>query len=347
MASRLQSRQETRPVAYKNAVESSLKFNPIHSRRGIMSLTFGRRRGLGNWLFTLLIVALVAMGVWNYHQEIWKRLQAWNMPAAAPILAPAAKAVVPAPVPAAVPVQLVGDKGAKTPEFTAKPVTADPKGDSAKVPSVPDKAKTGQRADSPKAKTTNKSVVATAALPMAIHGQIPTPTELAKRVRESLKKDPSGYARVRGANATPADFLAAMTKAGAKVEGVQALPVYLESLIQREMPQGSITMSRMIYTKHANGTETFRLDTEKGFPREAHKGERGWYDANTGLLTLAGDCTNSPLRPREGPVAPTPAPVISQPAPPPVSATVRPTPPPPPELMPLGKVPEVIGCCTK
>ncbi len=153
---------------------------------------------------------------------------------------------------------------------------------------------------------------ATAYLPMARKGEVSSPKVLAERIRESLTKDANGNVRVRGANTTPVGFLTAVQKAGGAVDGVQALPLYLESLIERDMPSGMLTMSRVKYTRDAAGTEQFVLDVEKGFTREAHQGERGWFDPNTGNFILAGDCGNSPLGLTKGPVA-TPAPVLPPP----------------------------------
>lgn len=149
---------------------------------------------------------------------------------------------------------------------------------------------------------------AKAALPMARKGEITSPKVLAERIRETLKADPTGNKKlVRGANTTPAGFLASVQAAGGTVDGLAALPAYLESLVARDMPSGKFTMSRVIYSV-ASGTEKYQLDIERGFAREAHKGEQGWYDANTGRLILAGDCSNSPLGLVKGPTAPQPAP---------------------------------------
>ena len=151
---------------------------------------------------------------------------------------------------------------------------------------------------------TNAKGTAKAALPMAKKGEISSPKVLAERIREVLKHDPTGNKKlVRGANTTPAGFLASVQAAGGAVSGVSALPMYLESLIERDMPPGKFTMSRVIYSVE-KGTEKYALDIKKGFDREAHKGERGWYDANTGGLILAGDCSNSPLGLVTGPTAP-------------------------------------------
>jgi hypothetical protein len=141
-------------------------------------------------------------------------------------------------------------------------------------------------------------------LPMARKGEgITSPKILAERIRDSLKHSPSGNGMVKGANISPQGFLTAVKKAGGEVEGVHALPQYLESLIERDMPSGTLTMSRVKYSRLKYGLEKFELDVEKGYPREAHKGEKGFYDPNTGYLILAGDCSNSPLMPVKGPVA--------------------------------------------
>jgi hypothetical protein len=165
-----------------------------------------------------------------------------------------------------------------------------------------------------------KATSSVAYLPMARKGEIASPKELAERIRESLRKDATGNGRVLGANITPVGFLTAVKKAGATVDGVGALPAYLDSLIERDMPSGMITMSRVILMRDKKGRETPLLDVEKGFAREAHKGERGHYDANTGYLIMAGDCSNSPLVVTMGPVEPPkPAPLLAvSPAPAPV-----------------------------
>lgn len=184
----------------------------------------------------------------------------------------------------------------------------------------PPEAPSAALAAAPAAKAAKTATPSTAYLPMARKGEIASPKALADRIRESLKKGKTGNGRVLGANITPQGFLAAVKKAGGAVDGVQALPAYLDSLIERDMPSGTITMSRVVYTRDAKGTEKFVLDIDKGHPREAHRGEHGWYDANTGYLILAGDCSNSPLVPTKGPVeapaaaASAPAAPASQPA---------------------------------
>lgn len=157
-------------------------------------------------------------------------------------------------------------------------------------------------------------------LPMARYGEIPNPSVLAVRIRESLAADASGNGLVRGANITPNGFLRAIQKAGGTVTGVTALPTYLENLKEGAMPSGKITMSRVLYTRDSNGKEDYVLDISTGAPRTGHQGERGWYDANTGLLILAGDCSNSPLSPIVNYVPP-PAPVAQQPVLPPQQVT--------------------------
>lgn len=150
-----------------------------------------------------------------------------------------------------------------------------------------------------------KSKVAKAYLPMMARKAegATTPKALAEQIREALKLDATGNRRVRGTNATPTDFLIAVKKSGGTVDGVGALPTYIESLVEGDMPEGKITMSRMVYTRDKNGMEKVTRDVDKGFPREARMGERGWYDANTNLLILAGDCGNTPLTETKGPTA--------------------------------------------
>lgn len=175
-----------------------------------------------------------------------------------------------------------------------------------------------------KPKEAKVATTSTAYLPMARKGEIDNPKMLAARIRESLRKDASGNGQVRGANISPKGFLLAITMAGGGVDGVEALPVYLDSLVEGDMPQGSIAMSRVIETRSSSGVKNTELDIKRGYSREGRSGERGWYDANTGNLIMAGDCSNSPLAQVKGPVTPTskPAPVEAA-KPPPVS-----TPPP-------------------
>jgi hypothetical protein len=60
----------------------------------------------------------------------------------------------------------------------------------------------------------------------------------------------------------------------------------------------------MKISRAKSGTKLYTLDIEKGYARDASSGERGWYDANTNLLILAGDCLNSPLPAKKVPVMP-------------------------------------------
>ncbi|MCF7816143.1 MAG: hypothetical protein K9M10_00780 [Candidatus Pacebacteria bacterium] len=161
-------------------------------------------------------------------------------------------------------------------------------------------------APSPLVQKTSITEPAAARLPLARKGEISSTKVLAKNIREALAKDPSGNKRlVKGTNTTAAGFLASVQAAGGTVNGLEALPVYLESLMARDMPSGKLTMSRVLYSA-GKGVEKYQLDIKNGFTRLAHKGEKGWYDANTGRLILAGDCSNSPLRFTEGPVATVP-----------------------------------------
>lgn len=202
-------------------------------------------------------------------------------------------------------------------------------------------AKVEVKRDPPQAvKLKEKKVVSsasTAYLPMARKGEIDNPKMLAARIRESLKRDSSGNGDVRGANISPKGFLLAITMAGGTLDGVEALPVYLDSLVEGDMPQGSITMSRVVETRSTSGQKKTELDVKKGYAREARMGERGWYDANTGNLILAGDCSNSPLGQVKGPVAPPPKPALV------VAAKPAPVYTPPP-VVAQAPVPAFQGC---
>lgn len=128
-------------------------------------------------------------------------------------------------------------------------------------------------------------------LPMAIKGQIPNPTVFAERIEESLKADPTGGTTIRGANVDPNGVLLAVTVAGGTPGNLEGLAQYVRSLGEDDMPEGVIKLSR---AASANG---HMVDTSEGWAREARAGERGWYDMNTNLLILAGDCSNSPVTP--------------------------------------------------
>lgn len=177
-------------------------------------------------------------------------------------------------------------------------------------------------------------------LPLAKRNEIASPSVLADRIRESLRADPSGNRLVRGANLSPNGFLQSVKMAGATVDGVAALPMYLSTLVEGDMPRGVITMTRVKYSKSADGRETYTLDAVTGYARAGRKGERGWYDANTNQLILAGDCSNSPLAPMAGPIHEHP-PVVTRSLP---AVPVAPIPPASHGLMPLGPIPRVLGC---
>ncbi len=148
--------------------------------------------------------------------------------------------------------------------------------------------------------TIKPSKEAFAWLPMSIREQHPDPTSLATAFEESIRKDPSGKTRIRGTNSTPNDFATAMKIAGTKdgkvpFDGLDGIPAYLRSLGSKAMPDREIRMSRIGWQKDVVGRVSFKLDVKEGFKRKGTKGEYGWYDPNTGLLILAGDCANSPL----------------------------------------------------
>ncbi len=166
--------------------------------------------------------------------------------------------------------------------------------------SVPIRINLLEKPEAKKKKSSSKAM-GVAYLPMARKGEISSPARLAQRIRESLNTNSSGNKIVQGANATPKDFLKAIQNAGGTVDGVGALPEYLESLIERDMPQSELLLSRMKLARAKSGAKMYTLDIEKGYAREASNGERGWYDANTNLLILAGDCLNSPLPTKKEP----------------------------------------------
>jgi hypothetical protein len=134
------------------------------------------------------------------------------------------------------------------------------------------------------------SALAGTFLPMAKKGEVPNPSVLADRIEQSLQSDPLGGAPVKGANINPNGFLDAIQGAGGTVADVRDLPEYLRSLQADTMPSGEVTFSRVEYRPSGNV-----VDLRNGFARSARKGEKGWYDMNTGKLILAGDCSNSPL----------------------------------------------------
>lgn len=132
---------------------------------------------------------------------------------------------------------------------------------------------------------------------MAKKSAISNPSELALRIETSLKKDASGGNMIEGAYTTPRGYLAAMNAAGANVQGVSALPAYLQTLIETEMPTVGVTMSRVAYKRAADCAETYEVDVQKGYTRIAIGKEKAWVDPNTGNMILAENCTNSPLSP--------------------------------------------------
>jgi len=133
------------------------------------------------------------------------------------------------------------------------------------------------------------SVLAQTLLPLAIRGEIPNPTVLAERIQQSLNEDPSGNGGITGANTTPNGFLSAIQLAGGTVDTVQNLPVYLRSLDGRPMPEGVLHMAAAL----PNG----EVDLVNGVRRSGGAGETGWFDANTNEFILAGDCSNTPIKP--------------------------------------------------
>ncbi len=154
-----------------------------------------------------------------------------------------------------------------------------------------------------KKSATKKVSVTSQGLPMVKKGKNLTPTELAARIEESLKKDPSGNGSVRDAYATPNDFFAAIKRADGSVASVQDLPRYLPTLKAGKMPEGTTVMSRM--EKQGKG---YRLDLTGGYGRKAYAGEVGWYEGTK--FILAGGCGNSPLARFEIPL---PAPALPKP----------------------------------
>jgi hypothetical protein len=156
----------------------------------------------------------------------------------------------------------------------------------------------------------NVAIAAQTFLPMAIKGEIPNPTVFAERIEESLETDPTGATTIRGANVDPNGVLTAVRVAGGTVGSLEGLASYLRSLGEGDMPKGTINLSR------AASPVGHMVDTSQGWARGAHPGERGWYDMNTGLLILAGDCSNSPTTPiSRGNAVPQPKVAMAKPRP--------------------------------
>ena len=87
---------------------------------------------------------------------------------------------------------------------------------------------------------------ASAWLPLANAGSIGTPSHLAALVEQSLGLDPSGNGLVSGTNMSPNMYLVSVNRAKHRVSGVGALPVYLRSLIQVDLPRDvSYLMTRV------------------------------------------------------------------------------------------------------
>ena len=126
-------------------------------------------------------------------------------------------------------------------------------------------------------------------LPLSQVGQISTPAVLADRIDESLKKDSSGSSIVRGANATPSQFLMAMGSIDTDVDTYPEMGVYLRSLKTGPMPTGKLHLSEV---DRVDGKPV--LDLKVGTHRYARDGEKGWYDGY-GKFVIAGECMNTAI----------------------------------------------------
>ncbi len=124
-------------------------------------------------------------------------------------------------------------------------------------------------------------------LPLSQPGKILNPTVLADRIDESLKKDSSGSSIVRGANVTPAQFLAAVGSVDMDVDTYPKMGAYLRTLKEGSMPSGVLHLSEI---DMVDGKPV--LDLSAGTHRYARDGEKGWYDEYKKFV-LAGECMNT------------------------------------------------------
>ena len=132
------------------------------------------------------------------------------------------------------------------------------------------------------------SAIANDRLPFVKEGEVPTPTVLADRIEESLKKDPSGGGLVKGANAGPSLFLEGVKYKRPHVDTYPELVAYLRSLTPGPMPGGQIRLSEIDMVK---GKPV--IDLAVGTTRWAKKDESGWYDKEG--FVLAGNCMQMQL----------------------------------------------------
>ena len=132
------------------------------------------------------------------------------------------------------------------------------------------------------------SAIANDRLPFVKEGEVPTPTVLADRIEESLKKDPSGGGLVKGANAGPSLFLEGVKYKRPHVDTYPELLVFLRNLKACDMPKEQIRLAEI---DTVNGKPV--LDLSVGTTRWAKPGEKGWCDEK-GFM-LAGDCMQMQL----------------------------------------------------
>lgn len=145
---------------------------------------------------------------------------------------------------------------------------------------------------------------------------------LARLIEESLERDSSGNALIKGSPcATPNSFAEAISTfhPGLGIRGVHGLPMFLRALKWVPSPPGKFRMSAVDVDFSKDGTPeecTLALDR---VVREFRPNEGGWLDTNTGRVILAGDCSNV-VAPPAVPTTPAPLPRPAAPEAPPVQA---------------------------